>query len=166
LNADFEIRAIGILQRDRLPAMYDGFGPLGASLGLPPSARGARHLWIANALGHRVNVAALSPAGEIVGHCFLAADGPGSAEVAVFVRQEFRRRGIGAALLKKALERGWAAELERVWAVTASDNTAAQRLLLNGGFRLIQSDSDVAELEIVSLPALFLKNVPQSFVLK
>jgi RimJ/RimL family protein N-acetyltransferase len=95
-----------------------------------------------------VNAAAFLPDGEVVGHCFLAAYKSGSAEMAVFVRQEFRRRGIGASLLKKALEWGWAAELRHVWAVTASDNRAALRLLLTCGFRLMQSTADVAELDI------------------
>jgi GNAT superfamily N-acetyltransferase len=128
--------------------MYDRFDPLGAALGLPPPTVEARHEWIGSALGQIVNVAAYSPAGEVVGHCFLAADKPGSAEIAVFVRQESRRKGIGAALLKKALEWGWAAELRRVWAMTACDNRAALRLLMSCGFRLTKPVSLEAELEI------------------
>jgi RimJ/RimL family protein N-acetyltransferase len=148
VNADIQIQAIGPRQRDPLITMYDRFDPLGAALGLPPRTAEARLKWIGSALGQIVNVAAFSPAGEVVGHCFLAADKPGSAEMAVFVHQEFRRRGIGAALLNRALEWGWAAELGRVWAVTASDNRAALRLLMNCGFRLIESDSSVTEMEI------------------
>lgn len=148
MNADIQIQAIGPPQRDPLITMYDRFDPLGAALGLPPRAAEARLKWIGSALGQIVNVAAFSPAGEVVGHCFLAADKPGSAEVAVFVHQEFRRRGIGAALLDIALEWGWAAGLGRVWAVTASDNSAALRLLMSCGFRLMESAFGVAELDI------------------
>jgi GNAT superfamily N-acetyltransferase len=152
VNADIQIQAIGPPQRDLLITMYDRFDPLGAALGLPPRTAEARHEWIGSALGQIVNVSAFSPAGEIVGHCFLAADKPGSAEAAVFVRQESRRRGIGAALLKKALDWGWAAELRRVWAVTACDNRAALSLLKSCGFRLMQFAYAVAELDI-DLPA-------------
>ena len=148
MNADIQIQAIGPPQRDLLIRMYDGFDPLGGALGLPPPTAEARQEWIGSALGHMVNVAAFSPAGEVVGHCFLGADKPGSAEVAIFVRQESRRKGIGAALLKKALELGWVAELGRVWAVTAGDNRAALSLLMNCGFRLTHSASAVAELDI------------------
>jgi RimJ/RimL family protein N-acetyltransferase len=148
VNADIQIQAIGPPQRDLLITMYNRFDPLGAALGLPPRTAEARHKWIGSALGQIVNVAAFSPAGDVVGHCFLAADKPGSAEIAVFVHQESRRRGIGAALLKKALERGWVAELGRVWAVTDSDNGAALRLLTSCGFALIQSAFGVAELDI------------------
>jgi GNAT superfamily N-acetyltransferase len=114
VNADIQIEAIGPPQRDLLITMYDRLDPLGAALGLPPHSAEARHKWIGSALGQIVNVAAFSPAGEVVGHCLLAADKSGSAEMAVFVHQESRRKGIGAALLKKALEWGWVAELGRV----------------------------------------------------
>lgn len=148
MNTQIRIQAIGLPQRDLLIAMYDRFDPLGAALGLPPRAAETRHEWIVSALGQIVNVAALSRDGEVVGHCFLAGDKPSSAELAVFVHQEFRRRGIGAALLKKALEWGWSAGLERAWAITASDNRAALRLLMSCGFRLMRPDVDVAELDI------------------
>ena len=136
MKAGIQIRAIGPAQRDLLITMYDRFDPLGAAFGLPPQTAEARYRWIGSALGQIVNVAAFSPAGEVVGHCFLAADKPGSAEMAVFVHQESRSRRIATALLKKALECGWAAELGRVWAVTACDNRAALRLLMSCGFRL------------------------------
>jgi GNAT superfamily N-acetyltransferase len=128
--------------------MYDRFDPLGAALGLPPDTSETRHTWIGKALGQIVNVAAFSPAGEVVGHCFLAADNPGSAEIAVFVHQEFRRRGIGASLARWVLEWGRVAELESVRAVTASENRAALRLLMTCGFRLIRFDFGVSELDI------------------
>jgi GNAT superfamily N-acetyltransferase len=148
VTADIPLRTIGPLHLDLLLAMYDRFDPLGAALGLPPRTLEARHRWIGNALCQIVNVAVFLPAGEIVGHCFLAADTSGSAEIAVFVHQDFRRRGIGAALLKNALEWGRAVQLQRAWAVTATENRAALQLLMSGGFRLMRSDVDVAELDI------------------
>jgi RimJ/RimL family protein N-acetyltransferase len=134
VNTDIQIRAIGPPQRDLLIRMYDRFDPLGAALGLPPPTPEARYNWIGNSLGQIVNVAALSAAGEAVGHCFLAADEPSSAEMAVFVHQGARRVGIGTALVKAALKWAWAAELRRVWALTASDNRAALGLLMRCGF--------------------------------
>jgi RimJ/RimL family protein N-acetyltransferase len=148
MTADIRVRAIGLAHLDLLIAMYDRFDPLGASLGLPPNTLEARHGWIGRALCQIVNVAAFSPAGEVVGHSFLVRDDPGSAEIAVFMHQEYRRRGIGAALVRKALELGRAVELVRAWAVTASENRAALRLLVGCGFRLRRPDIDVAELDI------------------
>jgi GNAT superfamily N-acetyltransferase len=148
VNTEIQIKAIGPPQRDLLVTMYDRFDPLGAALGLPPRTAEARHKWIGSAMGQMVNLAAFSPAGQVVGHCFLAADKPGSAEMAVFVHQETRRRGIGATLIEKALEWGWAADLVRVWAVTTCDNRPALRLLMRCGFRLRPSAIALAELDI------------------
>jgi len=128
--------------------MYDRFDPIGAAFGLPPRSAEARHRWICAALGHKVNVATFSPTGEAVGHCFLAVDTSSSAEVAIFVQQDYRRRGIGTALVKAALERGAKAGLRRVWGMTASADRVALRLLRNCGFRLTKSVSVEAELEI------------------
>jgi GNAT superfamily N-acetyltransferase len=128
--------------------MYNRLDPLGAALGLPPRSAEGRQQWILGALGQQVNVAAFSQDGEVVGHCFLAADKPSSAEIAVFVRQEFRRIGIGTALLKKTLEWGWTEGLARAWAITPSDNRVSLRLLTRCGFRLTRADVEAVELEI------------------
>jgi GNAT superfamily N-acetyltransferase len=148
VNSDIQIRGIGPPQRERLIAMYDRFDPLGAALGLPPRTAEARCEWIGSALGQKVNVAAFSPAGAVVGHCFLAAGKTASAEMAVFVHQESRRIGVGTALVKAALDWGGAAGLRRVWSVTSSDNRVALRLQKNCGFRLTKSVSLETELEI------------------
>jgi RimJ/RimL family protein N-acetyltransferase len=148
IDADIRIGVVGLSQLDLLVRMYDRFTPLGAALGLPPRTAAARRAWIQGALGHQVNVAAFSLAAEIVGHCFLAADKPGSAEMAIFVLQESRRKGVGTALVKAALEWGSAAGLRRVWSVISADNTAALRLQMNCGFHLTTSISYEAELEV------------------
>jgi len=64
------------------------------------------------------------------------------------VHQEFRRQGLGTALLRSALEFGRAHELDAAWAVTATDNRAALRLLETCGFRVRHSDVDIAEFDI------------------
>ena len=153
MDTDIQIRAIGPPQRELLIATYDCFDPLGAALGLPPRNAEARRSWIGTALGHPMNVAAFSPAGEVIGHCFLAADKAGSAEMAVFVHQEYRRRGVGTALVKAALQWGGAVGLRRVWSMTSSANRAALRLQRSCGFRVAKSVSLEAELEI-DLPAV------------
>jgi GNAT superfamily N-acetyltransferase len=159
IDADPRIGAVGPAQRDLLIGMYDRFDPLGAALGLPPFRAESRREWIGGALNHDVNVAAFSPAGEIIGHCFLAPDKQCSAELAIFVHQEFRRRGVGTALVKAALEWACAAGLRRVWSITPSENRAALRLQQSCGFRLMKSIAREAEMEI-DLAALAFKNRP------
>ncbi len=162
VDADIQIRTVGPPQRDLLIGMYDRFDPLGAAFGLPPRRTEARRQWIDGALGQIVNVAAFSPAREVVGHCFLAADQLGSAELAIFVHQAFRGKGVGTALVKAALEWARAAGLRRVWSMTASDNRAALRLQQRCGFRLTKSISIEAELEIdLSAPSAA-RTMPQA----
>jgi RimJ/RimL family protein N-acetyltransferase len=128
--------------------MYDRFEPLGGAFGLPPYRAGVRREWIVAALANGLNVAAFSSAGELVGHCFLVAGNRDVAELAVFVHQGRRLRGIGTALVKAALELGGTAGLQRVEAVTDRDNRAALHLLERCGFRVTDSTSPEIELEI------------------
>jgi GNAT superfamily N-acetyltransferase len=132
--------------------MYDEFEPLGAAFGLPPFSAEARREWIAVALAQEVNVVAFSADGAVAGHCFLVADRSGSAEMAIFVRQEYRRRGIGKGLVRSALERATDAGVRRVWSITSPENRAALRLQQSCGFRVIHFESSAVELEIALRP--------------
>jgi GNAT superfamily N-acetyltransferase len=135
MDKNIRIQLIGLPERDLLTEMYDRFDPLGAAFGLPPPKAEARRDWVGAALTHEMNLAAFSPAGPVAGHCFLVPDGPGSAELALFVHQEYRRRGIGAGLINAALELAGAAGLRRVWTLTSFDNRPAIRLQARCGFR-------------------------------
>ena len=152
MDGDVLIRTIGWPQRDLLVEMYDRFEPLGAALGTPPVEEERRREWIQSALSHEMNLAAFLPNGVVIGHCFLVADKTGSAELAVFVRQEYRRRGVAAALVKAVLGWGTAQGLRRVWTLTGSENTAALRLQGKFGFRPTHYGPYGIELEI-HLPA-------------
>jgi GNAT superfamily N-acetyltransferase len=99
-----------------------------------------------------MNLAAFLCSGELAGHCFLVVGKTASAELAVFVRQEYRRRGVAAALVKTVLEWGNEAGLRRVWTLTGSENTAALRLQAKFGFRPTHYAPSAIELEI-HLPA-------------
>ena len=144
----FPIGPIGPPHGGALIEMYTRFDPLGGALGLPPRTAEARRAWIKTALQNPINVAAFSQTGEVIGHCFLVEDKPGSAEMAVFVHQAYRRRGVGAGLVRAALEWGGTAGLQRGRAVTASENEPALRLLTSCGFGITQSDHFVTEMEI------------------
>jgi diamine N-acetyltransferase len=128
--------------------MYDGFEPAGAAFGLPPPGEEARRRWIGSALGQGMNLAAFSTDGAAVGHAFLVPGELCSAELAVFVRQEFRGRGVGTALVKALLDRGTSAGLRRDWALTGTANLAARRMLEKCGFGMTASAGAEAELEI------------------
>lgn len=130
--------------------MYERFEPLGAALGLPPSRESARHNWVEAALRQEMNLGALSATGEAIGHCFLVADKKDSAEVAIFVHQAFRRRGVATALLDAMLAWGHTLGLQRIWALTDSENRVALRLLRRFGFRPLKAGCcGTEELELV-----------------
>jgi RimJ/RimL family protein N-acetyltransferase len=149
MDCGIQIGEVTPRHRKALVRMYGRFDPLGAAFGLPPRSPEARRAWICEALTHATNVAAFDAKGAIVGHCFLAPDGPDSAELAVFVRQEHRRCGIGSALLRAALERASASGLRRVWTMTALDNQASLRLQESCGFRIAKAAVATVEMEIV-----------------
>jgi GNAT superfamily N-acetyltransferase len=151
MHTDIRIRAVAPRQRDLLFAMYDRFDPLGGAFGLPPPVAEMRRSWIGHALGQKVNVAAFSTEGRIVGHCFLAADDSASAELAVFVDQKCRGQGIGMELVKAALNWAAAVGVRRVWSVTPSENKVAVGMQQRLGFRAARVSTET-EMEIY-LPA-------------
>ena len=148
MDTCIRIRVVGPPQHDLLIKMYDQFEPLGAVQGLPPLMSETRREWTERALDHSPNLAAFSPAGEAIGHCFLVIDKPGSAEIAVFVQQGWRRRGIGKALVTAALDYGTAACLRRVWSTTSSENSPALCLLMSCGFHPKRSGCFEVELDL------------------
>ncbi len=147
-----QVRSLSTADREILLAMYRTFDPLGVAQGLPPRNEEARQIWIGRAIEEEINVGAFSPAGELAGHGFLASSDAGEAELAVFVHQGFRQRGVGTALVKAVLQRAGQNRLRRIWAMTASDNLPALRLLKRCGFRSSRFTFPVVELEL-ELPA-------------
>lgn len=154
MNADnrIQLRPLTLSHCEILLQMYRSFDPLGLADGLPPRNEDGREVWIDRALQHDINVGAFSPVGDLLGHSFLATSGADEAEVAVFVQQGYRQRGIGIALVKAVLR--WAEQkgLRRIWARSASENAPGMRLLKRCGFRFSQYVFPGIELDI-ELPA-------------
>jgi ribosomal protein S18 acetylase RimI-like enzyme len=121
-----QVRSLSTADREILLAMYRTFDPLGVAQGLPPRNEEARQIWIGRAIEEEINVGAFSPAGELAGHGFLAS----------------------SAVLQRAGQN----RLRRIWAMTASDNLPALRLLKRCGFRSSRFTFPVVELEL-ELPA-------------
>jgi RimJ/RimL family protein N-acetyltransferase len=152
-NADniIQIRPLTLADREILLEMYRTFEPLGGAQGLPPRVEEARRTWIDRALQGEVNVGAFSAGGDLAGHSFLASSGAGEAELAIFVHQRSRQRGVGTDLLRVVLQRAEQRGLRRIQAVTTSDNIPKLRLLKRCGFRFLQSTYG-AEVLVLDLP--------------
>lgn len=147
-----QFHPLTLAHREMLLRMYRSFDPLGLAHGLPPRNEERRQIWIDRALQQEVNMGAFLPAGDLLGHSFLASSDTGEAEVAVFVQQGDRRRGIGTALVKAVLQ--WAEQrgLRCISATTASENVPAVRLLRRCGFRFSRYVFPGIELDLELLP--------------
>jgi L-amino acid N-acyltransferase YncA len=116
--------------REALVEMYQTFEPKGASLGLPPRIN--QDAWLARLACHFNFVLELE--GRLVGHGVLCAE-DSSAEVAVFIHQEYRGAGLGKLLLAHMVEEARRLGFRRVWGVTELDNVPMLRLAHSLGFR-------------------------------
>jgi L-amino acid N-acyltransferase YncA len=114
---------------EALAAMYATFEPRGGPLGLPP--RGDARAWL-KSLANDTNF--LATAGDrVIGHAVLCVTGD-SAELAVFVHQEFRGIHLGKRLLVELLAEARQKGLRRVWGMTEPDNLPMLRLAVSLGF--------------------------------
>ena len=125
-----------------LEEMYSTFEPMGAALGLPPRDAARRATWLAG-LREGINLVAFA-AGKLVGHLVLLSLGE-TAEMSAFVHQDFRRQGIGTAMVFAAVEQGRAAGYTRLVVFIDTRNRAARQGLLKFGFRATWEDLQEAE---------------------
>jgi ribosomal protein S18 acetylase RimI-like enzyme len=120
-----------------LEEMYDRFVPHRAAMGLPPADPVERRAWLAG-LRNGVNLVAFVN-DSLAGHLALM-PGPDFAELACFVHQDFRRRGVATALVRQSVREAEAAGLSAIWVLIDSSNTAARQGLRNFGFRAAWED--------------------------
>jgi diamine N-acetyltransferase len=124
-----EIRQADATDRAEILAMYEAFEPKAASLGLPPRTEAGQ--WV-DGLSKFPNFLARID-GKLVGHAVLCHEGE-AGEVAVFVLQDYRGRGIGRQLLATLVERARALGLRSVWGMTEPDNLPVLRMARSLGF--------------------------------
>lgn len=125
----FTLRLATPDDRAALLAMYLSFEPKGACLGLPP--RKEPQLWLQNLSVFPNFVVVLGE--RIIAHAALC-DAGQSAEVAVFVHQDFRGKKLGKRLLVQLVEEARRKNLKRIWGTTELDNVPMLRLARSLGF--------------------------------
>ncbi len=126
-----EILLVRPEDRSELLAMYRAFEPKGEALGLPPLREDETVRWL-NHLEMYPNFVVWA-GDRIVGHGAICADGD-SAEVAVFVHQDYRGRGLGRRLLRELIAEAGRLGLRRVWGIATPDNVPMLRLAYSCGF--------------------------------
>ena len=147
----FSIREYSSEDIQAVEAMYAGFRPLGSALGLPPFGEERTDRWLRYLDRAGSGLVALEDSsGEVVGHAVLADSGPGEAELAVFVHQDFRARGAGSALARAAVEMAKRLGYRRMWAAASPSNSAAIRMVKAQGFQIVSLPSATdTELELM-----------------
>jgi L-amino acid N-acyltransferase YncA len=143
----FTIRAYTPADRPALEAMYVDFEPKRAAQGLPPASEEAIRRWLHRTLP--VGTHALAEvAGVVRGHVMLMPMEDCTAELANFVHQSVRGRGIGSALNRAAVETARAAGYRRVWLSVEPSNRAAMRSYERAGFRRLAGSLWAPEIEM------------------
>lgn len=143
----FAIRPIAADDRVALEAMYLDFQPKRMAQGLPPGDEpGLRH-WL-NRIMATGDHLVVEVDGELVGHGFLIPMDADTVELANFLHQDVRGRGIGTALnhalLGLARQRGH----YRVWLSVEPWNRAAVRSYQKAGFRQLPGSLWAPEIEM------------------
>lgn len=133
--------------RKKLEAMYDSFEPKRVAQGLPPADASRRARWLDSVLrfGHHLIV---EVEGEVLGHGMLLPMDRERAELANFVHQSMRDRGIGTLLNQALVELGRAQRVERVWLSVEPSNRPAVRSYEKVGFRRRFTSGWAPELEM------------------
>jgi L-amino acid N-acyltransferase YncA len=133
--------------------MYVEFEPKRGAQGLPPAGAEALGRWLDRVLAEGVHLV-VEVDGRLLGHGMLLPRVGAGAELANFLHQSVRGRGIGTALNRELVGEAGARGLRRVWLTVEPSNRAALRSYRHAGFRLLPGSEWAQEVEMeVILPA-------------
>jgi RimJ/RimL family protein N-acetyltransferase len=142
----FTVRRLRPEDRPALHAMYASFEPVRGAQGLPPREDGiARWLDHVLAAGEHLGVFV---DGQIAGHAMLLPIEDGRAELANFLHQSVRNRGIGTVINRIVLDVARSAGLASVWLCVEPFNRTAVRSYEKAGFRRLPGTLWAPEIEM------------------
>ena len=134
--------------RAKLERMYDSFQPKRAAQGLPPETEYAQRRWLDHILktGSHLLVEVNT---EVWGHAMLIPmSEKGSTELAIFLHQLIRGRGIGTAMNRLLVELARADGFQRVWLSVEPSNIPAIRSYQKAGFLTLRYSMYASEIEM------------------
>lgn len=146
-GAGFVIRRYDPGDRPALEALYNDFEPKGAAQGLPPRHTAAIRQWLDRVLGQGEHLV-VEADGWIVGHAMLIPMDDGGAELANFLHQSLRSRGIGTALARVSVDLARDVGYRRVWLSVEPGNRAAVRSYRKAGFHVLPGSPWAPEIEM------------------
>lgn len=148
-GATFLAREYEPRDRPDLQAMYADFEPKRGAQGLPPEGDARIRAWLNRVLAAGRHVV-VEIDGRVVGHVMLIPMEDGSFELANFLHQSVRNRGIGTHMNRLALELAREAGVPRVWVSVEPGNRAAVRSYQKAGFRLLPGSHWAPEIEMAA----------------
>ncbi|NLG61599.1 MAG: GNAT family N-acetyltransferase [Candidatus Cloacimonetes bacterium] len=151
-GAPFTVRKYEPADRPALEAMYDGFEPKRGAQGLPPRSIEQIRRWLDRVLPNGEHLI-VEIDGRVRGHVMLVPMEPGTVELANFLHQSVRGRGIGThanvVATQVARERGH----RRIWLSVEPSNRAAIRSYEKAGFRQLPGSLWAPEIEMEAILA-------------
>ena len=144
----FTVRQLEPADRRALQEMYQDFRPKRAAQGLPPENEYGLRRWLDHILkgGEHLLVEIND---MVLGHLMLIPmDEGGSIELAIYLHQSIRGRGIGTAMNKVAVNLARLAGWKRVWLSVEITNMPAIRSYQKAGFKRIPSKLLAHEIEM------------------
>jgi GNAT superfamily N-acetyltransferase len=142
----FIVRDYQLVDRVGLEAMYEDFDPKRAAQGLPPEKVDAVRRWLDGVLPQGRHLV-VEVAGRVLGHVMMVPMN-GRTEMASFLHQSIRGRGIGTAAHGVALEVCRGAGWHHLWLSVRPMNRAAIRSYEKVGFRMLAGSLWEPELEM------------------
>src|SRR5690606_7701634 len=147
----YVVRPSTASDREALQAMYEAFEAKRVAQGLPPAEAAGIRRWLDRVLARGEHVV-VEEDGRIVGHAMFIPMEDGGAELANFLHQSVRGRGLGTALNRVMVELAGEVGYRRVWLCVEPWNRAAVRSYLKAGFRILPGSLTASEVEMEAIP--------------
>jgi RimJ/RimL family protein N-acetyltransferase len=147
LGQPFQVRSYEPSDRPALETMYREFEPKRVAQGLPPEREPAMRRWLDRVLGRGLHVV-VEVGGRLLGHAMLIPMDDGGAELANFLHQSIRNRGIGTAVNRVMVFLARMYGFRRIWLSVEPSNRAAVRSYQKVGFRLLPGSLWAPEIEM------------------
>ncbi len=143
----FQVRLFVPADRAALEAMYAGFEPKRVAQGLPPGKPEVVARWLDRILAEGQHLL-VEIEGVLLGHAMLLPMGGERAELANFLHQSIRNRGIGTELNRLVLALARDGHYRKVWLSVEPGNRPAIRSYERAGFRMRPGQMWAPEVEM------------------
>ena len=149
LGSPFHVRVYDpAADRPLLERMYSAFEPKRAAQGLPPETAYALGRWLDHILKSGLHLLVEVNA-EVCGHVSLIPmESGGGTELAIFLHQSIRGRGVGTAMNRLAATLARDAGFSRVWLSVEPTNIPAVRSYQKVGFVTLRHSMWASEIEM------------------